>query len=186
MHDAHSLARAFGFLYQEEVDLLTKLAHLYKPGAIGVIVGMGAGTSTLSILEGNDQMKLYSVDISKGGPLGGAQNETNALKDSKFVNRLDTWPIQIIGASHDIGHHWFSYCKEKIDFIFIDDGHLEEDIRGDIQAWRPNMRPGGIMAFHDYESEVWPAVYKVVNELMADCMFLDQARTTIAFILPDE
>lgn len=35
------------------------------------------------------------------------------------------------------------------DFIFIDGGHLYQEVRQDFELYRPLVRRGGVMAFHD-------------------------------------
>lgn len=36
-----------------------------------------------------------------------------------------------------------------VDMVFIDGDHSYEGVRGDWEAWRLNVRPGGIVALHD-------------------------------------
>ena len=170
---ALELARAFGYLFEYEVLALQVLAQGLPEHATGANVGAGAGTSSLALKESRPDLILYTVDISPSGPEGGLENERNAFKDTGLP-----LPIQILGDSKQVGRDW---DKGKLDFCWIDAGHLEEDIRGDIAAWRPNMKRGGIMAFHDYESVFWGDVYKVVNELMSDCTLILRVDTLIAF-----
>lgn len=37
------------------------------------------------------------------------------------------------------------------DLVFIDAGHTYEDTRNDIAAWLPKVRPGGMIAGHDFD-----------------------------------
>jgi predicted O-methyltransferase YrrM len=173
---ALELARAFGYLFEYEVLALQVLAQTLPEHAMGANVGAGAGTSSLALKESRPDLILYTVDISPSGPEGGLENERNAFKDTGLP-----LPIQVLGDSKQVGRDW---SNGKLDFCWIDAGHLEDDIRGDIAAWRPNMKRDGIMAFHDYESVYWPAVYKVVNKLMSDCTLIFRVDTLIAFRVP--
>jgi predicted O-methyltransferase YrrM len=48
------------------------------------------------------------------------------------------------------------------DFIFIDGDHRKDHVRADIAAWRPKLKPGGILAGHDYgRSEVTGVVDEI-------------------------
>jgi hypothetical protein len=52
-----------------------------------------------------------------------------------------------------------------LSFAFIDANHLYEGISADIKAWAPKVRPGGILAGHDYGMpDRWPDVTRAVDE----------------------
>jgi hypothetical protein len=42
--------------------------------------------------------------------------------------------------------------------------HDYENVKADILAWKPKVKPGGIMAGHDYGPHA-PGVIKAVNEV---------------------
>lgn len=42
----------------------------------------------------------------------------------------------------------------SLDFVFIDANHETEAVRADIRAWRPKVKPGGLLG-HDID---WPSV----------------------------
>ncbi len=48
-------------------------------------------------------------------------------------------------------------------FVFIDADHAYESARDDIAAWLPRVRPGGVLAGHDYCAD-WPGVIRAVDE----------------------
>ena len=53
-------------------------------------------------------------------------------------------------------------------FVLVDADHTGWGVRRDIEAWKPLVVPGGIMAFDDYGSARWPEVKPTVDELMGD------------------
>lgn len=159
IEDAAHLAKAFGYLTQAEVGVLKLLSASCGGNALIVNVGAGAGTSTLAMAEGNPSARIISIDVSPGGPMGGLEGERNAFKNAG----LDYFPEQILIQSHEAADSW---SEDKIDLLFIDDGHLEPEIRGDIEKWMFHVKHGGILAFHDYGAKRWPAVKKVVDELL--------------------
>ena len=56
--------------------------------------------------------------------------------------------------------------RGTIDLIFIDGDHSYEACRDDIAAWAPFVRPGGVIAFHDFGSRadgVTRAIFEAVK-----------------------
>jgi predicted O-methyltransferase YrrM len=47
-------------------------------------------------------------------------------------------------------------APEQFDLIFIDADHSYEGVRADIELSLPLLRPGGVLAFHDYTREERP------------------------------
>lgn len=42
-----------------------------------------------------------------------------------------------------------------IDWLFIDGDHTYEGVKADWETWRPLVRQGGVVAFHDLKSPAW-------------------------------
>jgi hypothetical protein len=53
---------------------------------------------------------------------------------------------------------------EQFDFVFIDSSHLYENTKAEIRLWLDKIKPGGILAGHDY-SDIEP-VKQAVDELV--------------------
>lgn len=184
MGTAIDVANAFGYLTTGELHALQALVKQIPANSVVVNVGAGSGTSGLALAESRDDILLYTIDNSPSGPLGGMENERNAFDASPFANIPERWPNQVLGDSREIAKRWYSICPSLIDFIFIDDGHLEPEITGDILGWQPHMTANGIMVFHDYGSHHWPDVKKVVDKLMKPYDVISKVDTLIAFRLP--
>lgn len=56
---------------------------------------------------------------------------------------------------------------ESADFVFIDAAHDYDSVKADIIAWTRKVKPGGIIAGHDYE-ENYPGLMQAVNEAFGD------------------
>lgn len=83
----------------------------------------------------------------------------------------------------DVRRNWSvegsrDWANASVDFVFIDGGHEYESVRDDIRAWLPKLKPGGLMAGHDYghvckPGEVaprssHPGVAQAVDELLPE------------------
>lgn len=65
------------------------------------------------------------------------------------------------GNAAELSHQWPDHY---FDFVFIDLSHAYPDTVNDIRAYLPKVKPGGIIAGHDYHPE-WPGVIQSVNEV---------------------
>lgn len=57
------------------------------------------------------------------------------------------------------------FREKSVSFVYIDAAHGYESNSADIDAWLPKIKPGGIIAGHDYNRE---GVWKAVNERFGD------------------
>lgn len=60
------------------------------------------------------------------------------------------------------------FRDKSLSFVFIDADHLYPAISADIAAWRGKVKPGGILAGHDYRVASWPDVARAVDEQFAN------------------
>tara|TARA_R110002073_G_scaffold8068_1_gene45100 strand:- start:2751 stop:3320 length:570 start_codon:yes stop_codon:yes gene_type:complete len=55
-------------------------------------------------------------------------------------------------------------ADSSLDAIYVDAAHTYEAVLPQLIAWRPKVRPGGVIAGHDYSSD-WPGVVAAVEEV---------------------
>ncbi len=70
------------------------------------------------------------------------------------------------------------------DFVFIDGDHSRAALAVDVQEALRLLRPGGVLAFHDYQSPADPDVTVAVNELLAGGAELVGTVDTLAVVKP--
>ena len=172
---AKDVAKAFGYLSIEEVEGLHALTNMLPDRPVVVNVGAGTGTSGLAIAETRSDVELTTVDKRKGDAYGGLENERHAFDGANM-----SYPIQILGDSREVAREWDG---GDLDMVFIDDGHKRSDIEGDILEWMRHVKPGGIMAFHDYGSDNWPAVKEVIDEYFQNEEPILHIDSLIAFVV---
>lgn len=129
-------------------DLATLFYELgFKEGAE---IGVEQGAYSEVLLTRNPGLRLYGVDpwqAYKGYREHVSQSKLDSFYHStlKRLSVYDFIPIRLysVGAQ---------YCFEDhpLDFVYIDANHSLEHVIEDISLWEKVVRPGGIIAGHDY------------------------------------
>lgn len=169
------------YILNKEFDLLQELAQGLPNNPIVVNIGAGNGCSSLAFLLSRPDLRLITVDIQKEPhPKGCLSAEYDTL----------------VNAGIDMSRHQQIYNDSKLvgkkrsikaDMVFIDGDHTYQGCRGDIEAWTPRIKPGGVLAIHDYEPVpiAWPGVYQAVNELLIpEYQVIGRVDNLIAFRVP--
>jgi hypothetical protein len=122
---------------------------------VGSWKGKSAAYMATEIANSKKDIKFYCVD--KWESVWDTFH-SNMLPLEKYYTPLRTSSVE--GAAN--------FADESLDFVFIDASHEYEDVKNDIIAWMPKVRPGGIIAGHDYHADqaYHPGVYKAVHELI--------------------
>lgn len=143
-----------------------------QPGAVFVEVGSWMGRSAayiaVEIINSGKQIKLCCVDTWEGSD----ENEHREIMGKHGMkNIFPLWeknlePVRahvspIMSQSVQAAE---LFADRSIDFCFIDADHREVAVRADIAAWLPKVKPGGILAGHDYENG-HPGVNRAVDDI---------------------
>lgn len=149
---AESLQDAFRYLFPDEVACLKRLAQSLPPDPI--VVNIGAGTSGLAFMESRPDVILITIDIEdRNSPFGSLYAEEEVLRRAGFHDAFNRYyPIK--GDSKVVAKET---VLALVDMVFIDGDHEYSACKGDILGWLPIIKPGGIIAVHDYDKET---VYK--------------------------
>lgn len=154
-------------LWPDEVDWLKEQAHQLPPNPIIINIGAAAGVSTLAMLEERSDALIYSCEIDPGA--GEMWSIEQAGLDRSRVIRL--------GESAAAGKSFDGLA----DFIFVDGGHDAAQVTADIDAWLPHLKPGSVIAFHDYEHHAFPDVKIAVDPKMSDYKLVSNVNTIRAY-----
>jgi len=110
-------------------------------------VGVRDGRTTFYLLDNIPTLKIYGIDLSSSGYY-------NSTVKDKYKDRL----IPIQGNSHYVAD-----LVPQVDLVFIDADHSYNGCFGDIVAYKPKVRSGGILSGHDID---YPGVNAAVNSLI--------------------
>lgn len=148
MSDALSTCRS-------RADLIL-LLDMQGPGTELVEVGCAEGRFSVELLQGASRAICHFVDPWLQQPLGewmDGGNRHQTLMDAEYADFLQrTEPY----ADRRRVIRDFSlqaaarFNDRSLDLVYIDANHGYEAVRADLAAWWPKVRPGGILAGHDY------------------------------------
>ena len=154
-------------------DLYTGFVQRYPSGSHFVEVGAWKGKSTCymaeSIRASGKAIRFDAVDTWQGS----VEHDTTVAEigggDRLFLEFLRN--MQSAGVLTAITPVRLPssvavqlYEDRSLDLVFIDASHEYQDVRADVLAWRPKIKPGGILAGHDY-NPMFPGVIQAVDEI---------------------
>jgi predicted O-methyltransferase YrrM len=124
----------------EHIANRNELARLFT--GTGAEIGVYRGEFSAVISQ--YATKLYCIDSYRG-----YKSHSQADLDDAFAIATRRLPDAefIIRSSMDAVH---KFQKDSLDFVYIDGNHYWMHISEDIYHWARKVKPGGIVAGHDY------------------------------------
>jgi SAM-dependent methyltransferase len=96
---------------------------------------------------------------------GGVRWGASSNPDARLAGYLGDTRIELDGrGSLPVAE---TFPDKSLDLVFIDACHEYEPVLADIRAWLPKVKPGGMLAGHDYSFEMFPGVVKAVQQVFA-------------------
>jgi predicted O-methyltransferase YrrM len=74
------------------------------------------------------------------------------------------------------------FAPASVDVVFVDASHDRESVRADLDAWASRVRPGGILAGHDFSTSHPELVDEVVAFCARRAAVLERGPGTIWFV----
>jgi glycosyltransferase involved in cell wall biosynthesis len=155
-----ALDLAFDFRYrrlqiepwQERTEIAALLERLrLKPPRTVVEIGTaGGGSLFLFTRVASDDAVIVSLDLH-GGRFGGGYDPSVMPLYRSFARKRQRVEL-VRGDSHDpaaLAEVRRRLAGREIDFLFIDADHTYEGVKRDFEMYRPLVRRGGLVAFHD-------------------------------------
>ncbi len=155
-------------------------------------IGSWLGTSAMAMADvlGPQSGTIHCIDTWAGskGDFSGVMADVIGGADTVFEtfkrcvgDRLGTviFPHQMTSLeAAEVARGAHATCLDEADLIFIDAGHEPEEAAADIEAWLPHVREGGILAGHDYGTDMFPGVTQAVDQL-GGCQVAAKAPCTV-------
>ncbi len=118
---------------------------------LGVEVGVAGGWYSEQIMKRNPQLSLYGVD--PWVPYRGYNDYTRTSTFSKLLaeaeERLSKYSNYAFVKEFSMDA-LSMFRDNSLDFVYIDANHGDPYVTQDITEWYKKVRPGGILAGHDY------------------------------------
>ena len=159
------------FRFQDVYDEAVAKA---EDGARFVEVGCWLGDSSSymakAIKDSGKNIEFWCVDTWKGSEgvlwmqpfLNAADGDMYPMWDKRMRNDgVRPWAIPFQQPSVEAATR---FKDESLDFVFIDGDHRYDEVRADIAAWLPKLKPGGLLAGDDYDQDSHPGVWRAVRE----------------------
>jgi len=138
---------------KEEISELLKILDKIKPKITLEIGTANGGTLFLFSQVATNDATILSIDLP-GGKFGGGYPKWKiplyksfAKKDQKlYLIRADSHQQKTLEEVKNILN------DRKVDFLFIDGDHTYEGVKKDFEMYRPLVKKGGLITFHDIVS----------------------------------
>ncbi len=129
---------------------LAKLVHDLD-FKVGVEVGVAGGEYSEILCKANPQMQIYGVD---------PYIPYKGYRDYARQSTLDTLEIKAHRLMRPFKNYTFlkqfsedaagEFADGSVDFVYLDGNHEEPFVSQDIEIWHKKLKPGGILAGHDW------------------------------------
>lgn len=130
------------------------LKRLPKNGVVAEI-GVNEGDFSEKILSVCTPGKLVLIDVWASKRYhGGLFDKVK----KRFENQIQSQQLEII---RDLSFGGIAKCPDQyFDWVYLDTDHTYKTTRRELELLRPKMKPGGIIAGHDYILGNWNAGYR--------------------------
>lgn len=155
-----------------------RAARLVPAGAVCVEIGVAWGRSTIFLASelfalGNKTARIYAVDTWIPEFFHGLSSITDWPKHASRDELELIHPVRM-----DSARAARLFDPGSLDLVFVDGDHSYDGCAGDIRAYLPLVKPGGIIAGHDFgdferrtfglDRPVYDGVERAVREAFGD------------------
>ncbi len=149
-------------------DIVKKFPSGSRFVEVGVYEGKSFSYLVVEAINAGKDIEMTAVDSFTFHDEHQNKNILEVFKDN-MAPVSDKYKI-VIGQSWDCAT---AFEDKSLDFCFLDADHVYTSFKRDLLAWLPKMKPGGIIAGHDYCDPRYydnehPGVAEVVHEIFGD------------------
>lgn len=150
--------------YFDYSGLYSSIAFDVHDGARIVEVGSWQGKSAIYLANTfkafGKRAHIHCVDMFDGGTDEVLKSRIEEIGGSKELFRRFQANLRDAQVAYMVTPHTMAsveaaqeFSDESLDVVFIDADHSYEAVKADLEAWYPKVKPGGLMAGHDFVFE---------------------------------
>jgi predicted O-methyltransferase YrrM len=138
---------------------------------VGCWLGKSTAYCASRIRECGKAISFYAVDTWLGSPSEPAMVEAVARAGGSVYDlfRANMEAVGVVDAIRPLRLPSVAaatlFANGSLDFVFIDADHTCAAVQGDIAAWRPKIKCGGILAGHDWNT--YGSVQQAVTAMLS-------------------
>jgi predicted O-methyltransferase YrrM len=144
-----------------------ELLELMPKNGVVAEIGVAAGDFSERILAATSPAKLHLVDVWASERYN---KELGLSVERKFEEKINQGQIEInLGLSTEAVD---SFKENYFDWIYIDTDHSYNTTKEELERYSPKVKPGGIMAGHDFIIGNWTSLtrYGVIEAVYEFCV----------------
>lgn len=138
---------------------------------VGTWKGRSAAYMAVEIINAGKPIRFVTVDHFLGSPNHGTDPDVAAGRLEE-VARRNLQPVrntvEVIRATSVEAAATFE--DGSIDFLFLDGTHDYDNVKADLLAWKPKMKPGGLIAGDDAN---WRGVKEAAREVLGEIVVVE-------------
>jgi len=160
----HGWSTSIDEVYKDFVEKAEGQKHVVE---VGSWKGQSAAYMAVEILNSGKPIKFDCVDTWLGSLNEEAHRSDSAIINNtlydEFVNNMK--PVEGFYTAVRLASTEAAklYEDASLDLVLIDANHEYDYVKEDILAWLPKVKPGGILAGHDWG---WEGIVRAVNETL--------------------
>lgn len=165
----------YATIYRQAVERAPTIAHFVE---VGAWKGKSTSFMAVEIARSGKRIQFDVVDTWQGSQehqAGGNYADADVINNRLFeVFTRNMLPVASYYRARPMTslQAAATYADQSLDFVMIDASHEYADVKADILAWLPRVRPGGVLAGDDFHYH-WPGVIQAVQELLPGFELVD-------------
>lgn len=162
----HFYARVPGYSTPCLREIYSRAVKDVRDGGVLVELGSFLGSSAafmgVEIANSGKSLAFHAIDTWEGSPeLGDFYAEHDVYRH--FCRNIE--PVRELITTHRMTTLEAAklFPDASVDFCFVDAAHDYDSVAADIKAWLPKMKPGSLLAGHDYNTNFLGVVHAVAD-----------------------